>query len=145
VDGTKVHVCGVRSSFADLEVYFRRFAQLRPNSGLFSEELTHASLLMRQLPSAYYVYFYSDRWRTIIRRGYICRRLRASKTVPRVRHSNEWSLTSDHAKVSPPLCAWRIPRYLPDSQELYPGGTIVTGSPIPWKPLERPKARSKFS
>jgi hypothetical protein len=122
----------------NMDVYFRQFAQSRPNTWIFTEELTDASLWMRQLPSTYYVYFYSDRWsRDYPTRLYLSPFARIEN---RSREFGEWSLTSTHAKGIPAfVLLGEYRRYIRDLQEMYPGGTTVTGKPIKWKaaaPLE---------
>jgi hypothetical protein len=131
----------------NLEVYFRQFAQSRVNSWVFTEELTDASLWMRQLPSAYYVYFYSDRWaHDYPTRLYLSPFTRIENRSREFNDLDEWSFASDHAKGIPAfVLLGEYQRYLPDLQEMYPGGTVVTGKPTPWKPRSAPEGTTQYS
>lgn len=131
----------------NLEVYFRQFAQSRANGWVFTQELTDASLWMRRLPSAYYVYFYSDRWaHDYPTRLYLSPFTRIENRSREFSNPSEFSLTSDHAKGIPAfVLLGEYQRYLPDVQEMYPGGTVVTGKRIAWKPRLAPEGTSQYS
>jgi hypothetical protein len=128
----------------NVDVYFRQFAQSRPNTWVFTEELTDASLWMRQLPSTYYVYFYSDRWaHDYPTRLYLSPFTRIEN---RSREFGEWSLTSDHAKGIPAfVLLGEYQRYVRDLQKLYPGGTVVTGKPMEWRVAALPEGMKNYS
>jgi hypothetical protein len=131
----------------NLEVYFRQFAQSHPNSWVFTEELTAASLWMRQLPSAYYVYFYSERWaHDYPTRLYLSPFTRIENRSREFGDANEFNFASDHAKGIPAfVLLGEYQRYLPDLQTMYPGGTVVTGKTIPWKPRFAPEDTTRYT
>ncbi|HEX8237027.1 MAG TPA: glycosyltransferase family 39 protein [Abditibacteriaceae bacterium] len=128
----------------NLEVYFRQFAQSRPNTWVFTEELTDASLWMRQLPASYYVYFYSDRWaHDYPTRLYLSPFTRIEN---RSHEFGQWSLASEHAKGIPAfVLLGEYQRYIRDLQQMYPGGTVITGKLMNWKEPSAPQGTRNYS